>query len=106
MNNREIYEVGRADYAAFVEGIKPSARDIRIEEEGATVFTNIYSASRNMLLCGRASNPDIPEKYYIYASPTAEESQPQIPKTRLVLETREQVQAFFDIISKLQKEHK
>ena len=47
MNNREIYEVGRADYAAFVEGIKPSARDIRVEEEGATVFTNIYSASRN-----------------------------------------------------------
>jgi len=38
--------------------------------------------------------------------PDNDERRAPIPKMKLVLETREEVQAFFDAISKMNKEHK
>jgi histidinol-phosphate/aromatic aminotransferase/cobyric acid decarboxylase-like protein len=46
------------------------------------------------------------EKYYIYNLPQPEERNPDIPKCRITLETREEVQAFLDAIARMNKEKK
>ena len=46
------------------------------------------------------------EKYYIWSMPVAEESQPAIPKYKLVLENKDEVQAFINFLQEQQKEKK
>lgn len=100
MDNLDIYEVSRAEYAAFVETIKPAVRQIKVQEQEETTITEIYSNLRNELLCARYSFKESPEKYYVINLPTAEESQPPVPKTQIVLETKEQVQTLMDALAK------
>lgn len=106
MENKEFYEVTREEYAAFVETLKPECRRIEVKEDKDSITYNIYSIKRDILLCSRESNRHKPEKYYIYELADAEESKPAIPKTRLVLDSREQVQAFFNAVAKMAKEKK
>lgn len=105
--NKELYEVDRQYYKDFISQIKPSARDVVIEEDDQIATTKVISINTKKLLCARESHKktQVPEKYYIYNMPEQDETQPFIPKRQLVLETREQVQAFFDFLSKYQKEH-
>ena len=106
MENKEFYEVSREEYAAFVETLKPECRRIEVKENKDSTIYNIYSIKRDILLCARESNRHKPEKYYIYELANAEESRPPIAKTQLVLDSREQVQAFFNAVAKLAKEKK
>ena len=106
MKNKELYAVTREEYAAFVETLKPECRRIEVKEDEDSITYNIYSIKRDILLCSRESNLHRPEKYYIYELANAEESRPAIPKTRLVLDSKEQVQAFFNAVAKMAKEKK
>ena len=111
---RSLYDVSRDEYKDFVSGIKPEVRDIQIVELNEyTTATKIFSKKTGKCLCSRVSYKEYvagqeprEEKYYIFEIPDKEESQPIKGRAKLVLETREQVQAFFDIISKLSKEKK
>ena len=47
----------------------------------------------------------LPEEYYIFKLPEPDEWGDAIPKRKIILETEEEVQAFFDALSKLKKEH-
>ena len=112
MLDESIYEVTRADYASFVEQIKPEFRDVKEMEIGDRhTATKIYSKKTGKCLCsrvthnGKIGDPE-PEKYYIFEMPNDEERQPPIPKLHLNLETREEIQAFFSAIAKLIKEKK
>lgn len=100
MNDISIYEVTRADYASFVETIKPEARRIEADETHA----DIISLATGKCFCRRVMGEDEHEHYYIFELPTAEEALPPKPKMRLELKTKEEVQAFFDAVSKMQKE--
>lgn len=110
--NNSIYEVTRDDYKAFVEQIIPGCGKVEQVEAGIYHFTYIYSKKTGKKLCGKRSfigensHKKQPEKYYIYEMPEDSERRAPIPKMKLVLETREEVQAFFDAISKMNKEHK
>ena len=95
-----IYEVSRVDYATFVEQIKPECRDIKVNKKS----TDIYSKQTGKILCSRVApkNKNAHEKYYIFNSPEPEERCAPIPKFQLNLETKEEVQAFFNFLSNQQ----
>lgn len=110
--NNSIYEVLRSDYVGFVEQIKPDCRKTEIVEIGNNhIATKTISIKTGKCLCSRVSysgKPEDeyyePEKYYIFEMPDNDERQAPIPKYQLKLETKEEVQAFFDFLSKQNKE--
>lgn len=110
--DNSIYEVTREDYKGFVNQINPECRDVRAEEIGDThIATKIYSKKTGKCLCSRVAysadygNPD-PEKYYIFEMPDDDERCAPIPVQRITLTSKEEVQAFFDAVKKLQEEQK
>lgn len=112
MIESNLYEVTRDDYASFVEQIKSEFRDIQVMEIGDShVATKIFSKKTGKCLCSRVTNngkfnSSGPEKYYIFEFPDDDERQPPIPKLKLRLETKEEVQAFFTALAKMQGEKK
>ena len=110
--DNSIYEVTREDYKGFVNQIKPECRDVKIEEIGTThVAAKIYSKKTGKCLCSRVSysvdygEPE-PERYYIFEMPEDDERQAPVPVQKIVLNSKEEVQAFFDAIKKLQEQQK
>lgn len=99
-----IYEVERIDYVAFIRGIKSDYRIVKTTDFEDCEITEVHSKLTNKLLGARVSHKNsAPEQYYIFAIPEAEESTPVTPRTNIILETREQVQAFFNAIKKLRE---
>ena len=104
----DIYSVNQIDYQTFVEQIKPSARDVHdVELSSTSHAVKIFSKKTGKCLCSRISYKDnTPEKYYIFTYPDDDERQEPIPKLKLNLETREEVQAFFTLLSNQMKKEK
>ena len=109
MLDYSIYEVTRGDYKTFVEQIKPEYREVKTEQVGDThTATKIYSKKTNKCLCSRVmysanyGEPE-PEKYYIFEMPDNDERRAPIPHYQLKLETKEEVQAFFNFLQEQQK---
>lgn len=109
--NDDIYEVTRIEYSSLVETIKPEARDIMQYVKDDYKYIDLYSKKTHSKLTSRVTYiGDMKslrgEKYYIYNLPQPEERNPDIPKCRITLETREEVQAFIDAIARMNKEKK
>lgn len=98
--NEDIFEVTRRDYQSFVERIIPGKGKVD-EQDG---FIKIYSVATGRCLCGRKSTEEA-EKYYIFNYPEDDEWGPPIPKVRINLETKEEVQALFDALAELRKQN-
>ena len=98
--NEEIFEVTRRDYQAFVERLVPGKGKVDEQDD----FIKIYSVVTGRCLCGRKSTEDA-EKYYIFNYPEDDEWGPPIPKVRINLETKEEVQALFDALAELRKQN-
>lgn len=104
--NEDLYEVDRETYRVFVKQIKSGCGKVFEEENKDFVFYKIKSVKNDTLWCGRkVFNNNQKEKYYIFEFPTAEESQKYIPRQKIVLETTEQVQKFFDYLKKEQQKN-
>jgi len=110
MIDKSLYEVSRNEYKGFVEQIKPEYRRIEIEKvDKEHTATKIFSINTGKCLCSRVTysadygEPE-PEKYYVFEMPEKYERQAPIPKQQLILETKEEVQAFFDFLAKKIKE--
>lgn len=108
MIDNEIYEVSRAEYKSFVETIKPETREIKerdIDKEHKTI--EIFSKKTGKRLTSRiihtAEKNHEPEKYYIFEMPDDDERSAPIPKVQVVLETKEQVQAFLDGMKRMKE---
>lgn len=99
--NEDIFEVTRRDYQSFVERIIPGKG--RVDEQNG--FIKLYSKTTGKCLCGRKKSEEEGEKYYIFEYPESDEWGPPIPKVRLTLETKEEVQAFFDALAELRKQN-
>lgn len=106
ITDNSIYEVTRNEYKGFVEQIKPEYRRIEIKEiDERHTAAKIFSVNTGKCLCSRVTysadygDPE-PEKYYVFEMPENYERQAPIPKQQLVLETKEEVQAFFDFLAK------
>ena len=106
IDNKEIFEVTKADFKAFAERLKPEF--CRTETTQPTeVFLQMYTYSKrtDTLLCGREKELNASEKYYIFNYPEADEWGPPIPKMKITLETQEEVQALFEAIAKMREQH-
>lgn len=110
MLNESIFEVSRAEYKSFVETIKPETR--RLEEIQLDKWhkaTRIFSKKTGKCLTSRITHliedeeMHEPEKYYIFEMPDDDERLAPIPRARVILETKEEVQAFFDGLKKLRE---
>lgn len=105
--NKEIYQVERDDYIGFVRQIKPGCAELKVVETKDYTIANLYSKKSDTLLCAREIPVDEDKEtlYYIYNMPEPDERCAAKPVRKLTLETREEVQAFFDVISKIYKEN-
>lgn len=107
MRDKAMYEVSRDEYKSFIEQIKPECRRVELDKlDWRLTAAKVYSVKSGRCLASRVfdhrqevNNPE-PERYYIFEIPEANESLPPIPKLKINLETREQVQAFFNAVSK------
>ena len=109
--NESIFEVSRAEYKDFIETIKPEYRQIEtVDLDRWHQATKIFSKKTGKCLTSRVtytgkSKEDYePEKYYIFEIPDDEERCAVIPKVKIVLETKEQVQAFLDGMKKIKEQ--
>ena len=101
-----IYLVDREDYKALVERLKvEKIRTEKIEEREYSIL-KVFGINSDDCICSRKTYNEgkFPEEYYIFKLPEDDEWGPPVPKRKIVLETKEEVQAFFNALSKLQKE--
>ena len=106
--NESIYLVDRQDYKALVERLKvEKIRTEKIEEREFTIF-KVFGIDSDNCICSRKTYNDEtkPEEYYIFKLPENDEWGPPIPKRKIILDTKEEVQAFFNLLSELQKGEK
>lgn len=107
--NESIFEVSRDDYKYFIETIKSETKNIITEKlDDWHEVTKIFSKKTGKCLASRITHIPYedearePEKYYIFELPNDDERMAPIPHMKIVLETKEEVQAFLDGIKKLQ----
>ena len=110
MLNESIFEVSRNEYKSFVETIKPETRKIEeIELDKWHKATKIFSQKTGKCLASRVTHliedeeEHEPEKYFIFEMPDDDERLAPIPHIQIVLESKEEVQTFFDGLKQLHK---
>lgn len=107
MLNNEVFEVTRADYKSFIERLVKGViftKEETIDEN--TCQMNVFSKKTNKLLCARKYSKikDAKEKYYIFEYPDSDEWIDAIPKVKITLETKEEVQAVLEAFKKMREE--
>lgn len=101
--SNEIYEVTRDEYVGFLRQIKTSSLDTTIEHFQDYTIIKVYSKSSGTHLCSRVTSENEPEHYFVFNMPPDSDRVSPKPVAKLVLKTQEEVQAFFNILSKLSK---
>lgn len=101
--NNDIYEVTRDEYVGFLNQLNKNKCNVeQLYQENATIL-KIFSKQTGAHLTTRIIPENEPEQYYIFNMPTSDERIAPRPIQKITLETKEEVQAFFDILNKLQE---
>lgn len=103
--DNSVYEVSRDEYAGVVAQINPDYAEVEKYYEQHNTFIKIVS-KKGVHFTTRVISDDGEEGYYVFNLPSAEESLPPKAIRKITLETKEEVQAFFDALNKLQQENK
>ena len=102
--DNELYEVTRDEYVGFLSQINKQSLDTEVYGVGEeTTFIKVFSKTSGVHLCTRIID-DSEEFYYIFNMPPDKDRIPPQAVKKITLETREEVEAFFNAISKLSKE--
>lgn len=101
--NDEIYEVSRDEYAGFIGQINKQMMDVEQYYEDDMTIIKIISKNTGEHLCTRIIPEDDVERYYIFTMPTDDERVAAKPVMKVTLETKEEVQTFFDVLNKIQR---
>lgn len=105
--NNSIYEVEREDYKAFLGQLNFSMMDHEEYSLEDCEFVKIISKKTGKHLCTRvADNKEQKEHYFIFEYPASDERIEPKPVWKINLNTKEEVQGFFNALSQLQKEEK
>ena len=104
--SNDIYEVTRDEYAGFIGQLNKQMCDVEQYFENNLTIMKIKSKKTGTHFCTRIIPEDDIEHYYIFNMPLPEESLPAKPVMKVTLETKEEVQNFFDALNKLQQEKK
>ena len=103
-----LYEVSRDEYVGFVHQIKPECKDIETEFINDYTIIKTVSKKTGIHFCSRIIPDDGngKEHYFVFNMPEDDERQPGKPVRKITLETKEEVQSFLDVLSKVMKENK
>ena len=102
--DNSIYEVTRDEYAGFIGQLNKQMCDVeQFFEDGMTIM-KIKSKATGAHFCTRIIPEDDVEHYFIFNMPEDNERVAPKPVMKVTLETKEEVQAFFDALNKLQQE--
>ena len=104
--DNSIYEVDRDDYVGFIGQLNKQMMDVEQLYQDDLTIMKIKSKETGKHLCSRVITQDGPEHYYIFNMPEDSERIAPKPIRQIKLETKEEVQAFFDALNKIQKENK
>lgn len=101
--NKDIFKVERNEYVGLIGEMRTDCFDIEKEYQKNDLYIRIKSKKTGKLITERIIYDDSEEEYYIFELP--DDSERQAPKKirQYILETKEEVQAFFDTLNKLHK---
>ena len=105
--DENIYEVSRDEYVGFIGQINPAAKTVKEETNEGVKWIKTYSNSSHKLLATREiyleGENEGQENYYVFEMPEPEERIAPKAIRKITLETKEEVQAFFDALSEVMK---
>ena len=101
--DNSIYEVERDEYAGFIGQLNKQMMDVEQYYENDLTIMKIRSKNTGVHLCTRIIS-DEEEHYYIFNMPADDERVAPKPVLKVTLDTKEEVQAFFNALNKLQSE--
>ena len=105
-----IYEVSRDEYAGFIAQINNAAKNVQESQNEGVKWLKTFSKNTGKLLATREiyleGEREGEEHYYVFEMPEPEERVAAKPVRKYTLETKEQVQEFFKILSDIMKEQK
>ena len=103
--DNDIYEVDRDEYTGFLMQLNKEMMSLEEYSYLDCYFLKIISNKTGKHLCTRIiDNKTDDEHYFIYKMPDDDERIKPKGVMKVTLETKEQVQQFFDALSKLQRE--
>ena len=101
--DNSIYKVERNDYVAFLGQLRKDCADLeRYDDENSTTI-KLVSIKTGKHLTTRIIPKEGDEQYFIFNYPDADERQEPKAVRQIKLETKEEVQAFFDALYKIHK---
>ena len=104
--DNSIYEVSRDEYVGFIGQLNKQMMDVEQYYEEDLTIMKIISKNTGTHLCTRIISQAGNEYYYVFNMPADDERIAPKPVMQVRLETREEVQSFFDALNKLQLEAK
>ena len=105
--DNSIYEVDRDEYKTFIGQLNASMMDTEVYSYEDCTFTKILSKKTGKHLSTRINDDKKQEEhYFIFNYPDDDERVEPKPILKVNFDTREEVQEFFNALSKLQKEAK
>ena len=99
----DIYEVTQDEYAGFIGCIKRDTCDMETAHLEDVTKLSLVSKKTGKTLATRLVYESGEEKYYVYNMPDDDERCAPKPVQKIVLEDKEEVQKFFEILQKIQK---
>lgn len=106
MTDNSKFEVDRDWYVSFIGQLNKSMMDVEQSYFEDISILKVRSKKTGKLLCTRMITNDNNEFYYIFEMPDDDERVEPKPVMKITLDDRNDVQAFFDILNKIQKEAK
>jgi len=106
MTDNSKFEVDRDWYVSFIGQLNKSMMDVEQSYFEDISILKVISKKTGKLLCTRMITNDNNEFYYIFEMPDDDERVEPKPVMKITLDDRKDVQAFFDILNKIQKEAK
>lgn len=104
--DNSIYEVDRDEYVGFIGQLNKTMMEVEQYYQEDCSILKINSKTTGMNLCTRIIPNNEEEHYFIFNMPLDEERIAPKPVMKITLDNKEEVQAFFDILNKIQKEKK
>ncbi len=106
MTDNSKFEVDRDWYVSFIGQLNKSMMDVEQSYFEDISILKVRSKKTGKLLCTRMITNNNNEFYYIFEMPDDDERVEPKPVMKITLDDRNDVQAFFDILNKIQKEAK
>lgn len=112
MFDDELYEVTRDEFKGFIDQIKPGCFDYEIHKTCNEDTYNVetqeirVTSTDGKRLFAKVVSTIYEAHYYVYEMPHEDERRAGRAVRKIVLESPEDVKAFFDVLNKVQKESK